>query len=225
MKFSFWSIFLTILAASCARSGDQNADAVRKAITTKKTMETTAAPNKTDTATVAAGCFWCVEAVFQDIEGVISVKSGYIGGTVPNPTYKEVCGGGTGHAEALRIVYDPSKVSYTELLEIFFTAHDPTTLNRQGADVGTQYRSAIFYHNEEQHTLAEKVKQELNNSGAFDNPVVTQITAATEFYAAEDYHQSYFNENGEQPYCKFVIRPKVDKVHKIFKDKLKQGVH
>lgn len=188
-------------------------------------MKTTITGANKDTITLAAGCFWCVEAVFQDIEGVESVASGYIGGSVENPTYKQVCSGETGHAEALRIVYDPAKVSFTELLEIFFTAHDPTTLNRQGADEGTQYRSAIFYHNDEQQRIAAKIKAELNNSGAFDNPVVTEITAASRFYPAEDYHQGYFNGNQEQPYCKFVIRPKVDKVHKLFKDKLKPGIH
>lgn len=177
----------------------------------------------TDTATLANGCFWCTEAIFEQLEGVISATSGYTGGTVKNPTYKEVCTGETGHAEALQIVYDPKKISFDELLEVFWETHDPTTLNRQGADVGTQYRSGIFYHNEEQKQKAEKYKAELDKSGAFDNPIVTEITAFTKFYPAENYHQEYFENNeNNNPYCKIVIRPKVDKFRKVFKDKLKK---
>lgn len=149
----------------------------------------------------------------------------HTGGTAANPNYKEVCSGKTGHAEALRIIFEPEKISYTELLEIFFTAHDPTTLNRQGNDIGTQYRSAVFYHNSVQKQIAEKVKSELDGLNAFEHPITTEITAASTFYPAEDYHQNYFNENQEQPYCKAVIRPKVDKVHKIFKDRLKPIIH
>lgn len=175
-----------------------------------------------DTATFGAGCFWCVEAVFQRIEGVLSVKSGYSGGNVKNPTYKEVCSGLTGHAEVCQIVYDPEKVNFETLLSAFWQSHDPTTLNRQGADVGTQYRSVIFYHDENQRSLAEKYKKELDNSGAFANAIVTEISPLTVFYPAEAYHQNYFNENGSQPYCSFVIKPKVEKFEKIFKDKLKK---
>ena len=177
---------------------------------------------QTDTATFAAGCFWCVEAVFQNLDGVLSVMSGYLGGQVKNPSYREVCNGTTGHAEACNIVYDPAKISYEELLEVFWKTHNPTTMNRQGNDEGTQYRSAIFYHNETQKQLAEKYKKELDASGAFDATIVTEISPYTNFYKAEDYHQNYFNQNGDQPYCRFVIQPKVDKFKKVFKDKLKK---
>ena len=177
---------------------------------------------KTDTAIFANGCFWCTEAIFEQLDGVISAESGYTGGHVANPTYKEVCDGETGHAEALRIVYDPSKISFDELLEVFWQTHDPTTLNRQGADVGTQYRSGVFYTNDEQKKKAEKYKAELDKSGAFDKPIVTEITKASEFYPAEDYHQSYFENNqNTNPYCRVVIQPKLDKFKKVFKDKLK----
>lgn len=172
-------------------------------------------------ATFGAGCFWCVEAVFLELKGVEKVISGYMGGTVVNPTYKQVCTGTTGHAEVCRIVYDPAVISFGELLEAFWSSHDPTTLNRQGADVGTQYRSAVFYHNEEQKALAEKLKKELNESKAFKDPIVTEISAASQFYEAEDYHQNYFALNGDQPYCSMVIKPKLDKFKKVFKDKLK----
>ena len=166
----------------------------------------------TETATFANGCFWCTEAIFADLNGVISVSSGYTGGTTENPTYKQVCSGKTGHAECLQIVYDTSGVSFDDLLEVFWKTHDPTTLNRQGGDVGTQYRSAIFYHNEEQKQKAEKYKAELDRSGAFDQPIVTEITAFIKFYPAEDYHQRYFENNeNNNPYCAMVIRPKVDK--------------
>ena len=175
-----------------------------------------------DTATFASGCFWCVEAVFQNLKGVQSVVSGYAGGSVANPSYEEVCSGATGHAEACQIAYDPKLITYSELLEVFWKTHDPTTLNRQGNDAGTQYRSAIFYHNEEQKKFAEHYKRELDSSGAFDAPIVTEIVPFTEFYKAENYHQNYFNEHGAQPYCLFVIRPKLEKFKKAFKDKLKQ---
>ncbi len=178
---------------------------------------------KTDTATFANGCFWCTEAIFEQLEGVISATSGYTDGHVANPTYKEVCTGETGHAECLQIVYDPKKISFDELLEVFWKTHDPTTLNRQGADVGSQYRSGIYYHNAEQKEKAEKYKSELDKSGAFDNPIVTEIKPASTFYIAEDYHQQYFENNENQnPYCKMVVRPKVDKFKKVFKDKLKK---
>ncbi|MFT3981278.1 MAG: peptide-methionine (S)-S-oxide reductase MsrA [Ferruginibacter sp.] len=178
---------------------------------------------KTDTVTFGNGCFWCTEAIFQQVDGVISVESGYSGGETENPTYKEVCTGTTGHAECLNIVYDPSKVSYDELLEIFWQTHDPTTLNRQGADVGTQYRSVIFYHNDEQKQVAEEYIKKLDKSGAFNGPIVTTLEPFTRFYKAENYHQNYYNENGSQPYCQIVIRPKVEKFKKVFKDKLKRN--
>jgi peptide-methionine (S)-S-oxide reductase len=172
-------------------------------------------------ATFGGGCFWCTEAVYAQIKGVESVVSGYIGGQVPNPTYKQVCSGLTGHAEAVEITYDPTVVPYEKLLEIFFSTHDPTTLNRQGADVGTQYRSAIFYHNEEQKQIAQQVIIRLNAAKVFPSKIVTTLEPATLFYPAEDYHQDYFALNGFQPYCQAVIAPKVTKVRKVFKDLLK----
>ena len=178
-------------------------------------------PQTTDTATFGSGCFWCVEAIFQQIEGVVSVKSGYEGGTSANPTYEEVCTGATGHAEVCQLIFDPKKVNYKTLLQAFWESHDPTTLNKQGGDVGTQYRSVIFYHSAEQKTIAEFYKNELQKSGAFENEIVTTIVPAEVFYEAEKYHQNYFNQNGDQPYCQFVIRPKVEKFQKAFKNKLK----
>lgn len=175
----------------------------------------------TDTATLANGCFWCTEAVFQQLKGVESVKSGYTGGHVANPTYKEVCTGETGHAECLQIVFDPSVISFAELLEVFFNTHDPTTLNRQGNDVGTQYRSGIFYHNAAQQEVAQAYIAQLQASGVFSGPIVTEVTAFETFYPAENYHDNYFNENPDQGYCAFVIRPKVEKFRKQFKDRLK----
>jgi peptide-methionine (S)-S-oxide reductase len=181
-----------------------------------------AAPN-TDTVTFGTGCFWCTEAIFQQVEGVLSVESGYSGGNVENPTYHQVGSGVTGHAECLNIVYDTTKVTYDELLEIFWKTHDPTTLNRQGNDVGTQYRSVIFYHNQHQKEVAEKYKAELDRSGAFSGPIVTTLEPMKTFYKAEDYHQNYYNENGNQPYCQFVIRPKIEKFEKVFKSKMKKN--
>ncbi len=177
---------------------------------------------KLDTATFGAGCFWCVEAIFDNLKGVESVVSGYAGGTVKNPSYKEVCAGTTGHAEVCQITYDTSIISFDELLEVFWQVHDPTTLNRQGGDVGTQYRSAIFYHNETQKELAKKYLNKLDDEGVFVDAIVTEITPFTNFYPAEDYHQDYFELNGENPYCSSVVKPKVEKFKKIFKDKLKQ---
>lgn len=178
--------------------------------------------SSSDTATFASGCFWCTEAVFQDLNGVLSVASGYSGGSVKNPSYRDVCSGNTGHAEACQVIYDPMVISFTDLLEVFWKTHDPTTLNRQGHDEGTQYRSAIFYHNEIQRLTADKYKKELNASKAFSSPIVTEITAYKNFYIAENYHQDYFNLHGEEPYCQFVIQPKVDKFKKVFHDKLKK---
>jgi len=183
--------------------------------------ETIPAGIKTDTATFGTGCFWCTEAVFQELKGVLKVTSGYSGGTVKNPSYEDVCSGTTGHAECLQIIYDPKVISFDELLEVFWEAHDPTTLNRQGNDVGTQYRSVIFYHNDEQKKKAEDYKLKLDKSGAYNNPIVTEITAFSHFYPAENYHQDYYRLHGNQPYCSFVIRPKVEKFEKVFKDKLK----
>jgi peptide-methionine (S)-S-oxide reductase len=174
-----------------------------------------------DTATFGAGCFWCVEAVFQRLNGVMSIKSGYSGGSVKNPSYKDVCSGITGHAEVCQIIFDNTKISFAELLEVFWKTHDPTTLNSQGNDFGTQYRSAIFYHTEEQKILAEKYKKELNEAKVYDKPIVTEISPLINYYPAEDYHQNYFNQNGKETYCKFVVQPKVEKFEKVFKSKLK----
>jgi len=176
---------------------------------------------KLQKATFGMGCFWCTEALFQRLNGVSVVKSGYEGGDVPNPSYEEVCTGTTNHAEVIEISYDPTKISYDELLEVFWKSHDPTTLNRQGADVGTQYRSVIFYHTEEQKAIATKYKAELNKTNAFGKPVVTTIVKAEPFYVAENYHQDYFIKNGELPYCRLVILPKMEKLEKLFKAKLK----
>lgn len=175
----------------------------------------------TDTATFGTGCFWCTEAIFQQLDGVLKVTSGYSGGHVARPTYNQVTTGTTGHAEVVQIVYDPQKLSFDELLEVFWQTHDPTTLNRQGNDEGPQYRSVVFYHNAEQKQKAEKYKTELDKSGAWDNPIVTEISPYKEFYVAENYHQDYYNNNGSAPYCYYVIRPKLEKFKKVFKAKLK----
>jgi len=175
-----------------------------------------------ETVTLGAGCFWCVEAIFDNLKGVESVVSGYAGGTVKNPSYKEVCTGTTGHAEVCQITYDTSIISFDELLEVFWQVHDPTTLNRQGGDVGTQYRSAIFYHTEKQKEIATTYKTKLTEEKVFANPIVTEITAFTNFYPAENYHQDYFELNGENPYCSSVVKPKVEKFKKLFKAKLKE---
>ena len=176
---------------------------------------------KTDTATFAAGCFWCTEAKFQQLRGVKKVVSGFTGGTVPNPSYEQVCTGKTGHAEACNIIYDPSVITYDDLIKAFFVAHDPTQLNRQGNDEGTQYRSAIFYHNARQKQKVDYYIAQLNKVKAYKSPIVTQVVPYTVFYKAEDYHQNYFALHGSQPYCKYVIQPELDKFKKVFKDKLK----
>jgi peptide-methionine (S)-S-oxide reductase len=176
-------------------------------------------------ATFGNGCFWCTEAVFQQINGVLKVTSGYSGGTMENPDYKTVCSGSTGHAECLQIEFDADIVSYDQLLEVFWKPHDPTTLNRQGNDIGTQYRSIIFYHNETQHEIASAYKQQLQQSGVYESPIVTEIEQMTIFYPAELYHQNYFNINGEQvPYCQFVVRPKIEKFKKQFTSLLKKDI-
>ncbi|TAD87108.1 MAG: peptide-methionine (S)-S-oxide reductase [Bacteroidetes bacterium] len=176
-----------------------------------------------DTATFGTGCFWCTEAVFQELKGVHKVTSGYSGGHVKNPTYEQVCAKTTGHAEVIQMVYDPAVISFDELLEVFWKVHDPTTPNQQGADIGPQYRSAIFYHNDAQKTLAEKYKKELDASGAFAKKIVTEISPLKNFYAAEDYHQKFYNNNPSNGYCSYVIKPKLDKFTKVFKDKLRKS--
>jgi peptide-methionine (S)-S-oxide reductase len=177
--------------------------------------------NQKEVATLAGGCFWCLEAVFDDLRGVESVESGYMGGEAANPTYRQVCSGTTGHAEVVQVTFDPQVLSFRELLEVFFTIHDPTTLNRQGADVGTQYRSAIFYHSPEQKEIAERTINELNAEGIWAAPIVTEVTPAGEFYVAEDYHQEYYAQNASQPYCQMVVAPKVAKFRQKFLGKLK----
>jgi len=172
-------------------------------------------------ATFGSGCFWCTEAVFQRMNGVTSVRSGYAGGHVVNPSYRQVCTGTTGHAEVIQLEFDPAKVSYDQLLEVFWKTHDPTTLNRQGNDYGPQYRSVVFYHNEEQRKLAEEYKKKLDEAGIWGAPIVTEITEFTNFYPAEDYHQNYYNDNPTQPYCSYVIKPKIEKLEKVFREKLK----
>jgi peptide-methionine (S)-S-oxide reductase len=204
--------FLLLISLSVISCGQTN----------EKPESTKAMSKDLSLATFGSGCFWCTEAVFQRVEGVEKVESGYSGGKNKNPTYKEVCSGMTGHAEVIQLTYDAGKISFETLLEIFWQTHDPTTLNRQGADVGNQYRSVIFYHTEEQKQLAETYKKKLDESGAFKDPIVTEVSPYIAFYKAEDYHQNYFNLNGSAPYCAYVIQPKLDKFKKVFKDKLKK---
>lgn len=176
----------------------------------------------TDSIILAGGCFWCIEAIFKRLQGVLSVTSGYTGGTTENPSYEAVCSGLTGHAEAIQIIYDPTIISLQTLLEIFWKLYDPTTLNQQGADIGTQYRSAIFYNNDEQKRIAIESKNQLEQSKIYKHPIVTEITKLTTFYPAENYHQNYYDQNRKQGYCRLVIDPKIQKLFKDYKDKLKQ---
>ncbi|MBS1618893.1 MAG: peptide-methionine (S)-S-oxide reductase MsrA [Bacteroidetes bacterium] len=175
-----------------------------------------------DTITLAGGCYWCIEAIYQRLDGVVSVESGFSGGTMKNPSYRDVCTGETGHAEVVQITYDKTKTNLDEIFKVFFTVHDPTTLNRQGADEGTQYRSAIFYRNEEQKKAAQDIIKALTDAKVYSDPIVTEVTPFSVFYKAEDYHQDYYNQHGSQPYCQIVIRPKVEKFEKIFKDRMKK---
>ena len=214
----YWcmSVLCTLFAiSSCAEHKSQ-----QQLMPEEKLTTLTSAKN-TDTATFGSGCFWCSEAIFQRLDGVIKVISGYSGGSVANPSYEQVCTGTTGHAEVVDVIYDPSRISYDELLSVFWKTHDPTTLNRQGNDVGTQYRSVIFYHNDEQRQKAEMYKAALDTSGSWDKPIVTAIEPLKNFYSAEDYHQNYFNNNSRAMYCQYVIRPKLEKFEKVFKDQLK----
>ncbi|MFO0357827.1 MAG: peptide-methionine (S)-S-oxide reductase MsrA [Sphingobacteriaceae bacterium] len=216
-----FKIAVTLVAAIFFASACAQNDQTKNKMEDKASTNNTTATN-IDTATFGAGCFWCVEAVFQRLNGVISIESGYSGGSIKNPAYREVCMGTTGHAEVCRILFDKTKVSFDELLEVFWKTHDPTTLNQQGNDIGTQYRSVVFYHNDEQKKLAEKYKEEINKSGAYPNPIVTEISPLINYFKAEDYHQNYFNQNGQEGYCRYVIQPKVEKFEKIFKNKLKK---
>ena len=214
MQKIFFSILLAVTTmVSCAQPQKNTSN-----------MSNTPIPAgiKTETATFGEGCFWCTEAFFQRLEGVLQVKSGYGGGFVKNPTYEQVCDKNTGHAELAQIVFDPNKVTYEELLEVFWKTHDPTTMNQQGNDVGPQYRSVIFYHSKEQKDKAEKYKAALDKSGAWDKPIVTAIEAFKDFYPAENYHQNYYNDNSNQGYCRFVIRPKLEKFEHVFQNKLKK---
>lgn len=206
-----WGVFVS---SSCAQpTGKTDKPASQK--------EETMNQDGWSTATFGAGCFWCVEAIFQELKGVQAVASGYSGGSVKNPSYREVCNGTTGHAEVIQVRFDPSVITFEELVEVFFATHDPTTLNRQGADVGTQYRSAILYHDKEQKAIAERMKKEFAPT-LWDKPIVTEISPFNTFYKAEDYHQNYFNDNRSAPYCQIVINPKVKKFREKFADKLKQ---
>lgn len=202
---------------SCQSSQDKKVSS-----TNNKVKMETQTNEKMDSAIFGAGCFWCVEAVFQRVPGVKEIISGYSGGQVDNPSYEAVCSGSTGHAEVIKLVYNPEEVSFATLLSVFWQTHDPTTLNRQGNDIGTQYRSAIFYLNEEQKSIAEKLKSDLNASGAFRAPIVTEISAYTNFFAAEEYHQNYYNQNSSQGYCRYVIAPKLEKFEKVFGEQFRK---
>lgn len=224
MKYSFTSL-LQILILSigffCNACAQSNPKTIKKT-TQMDHMEKYAKEKNLAVATFGAGCFWCVEAQFMLLVGVDTVISGYSGGTVDNPTYKQICTGTTNHAEVCQVYYDPTKLTFTDLLQAFFIAHDPTQLNRQGNDVGTQYRSVVFYHDENQKTETNKVIAELNAAKAYDKPIVTEVSAFTKFYPAEAYHQNYYNLNPEQAYCTYVIKPKKEKFEKVFKDRLKK---
>ncbi|MDB5246518.1 MAG: peptide-methionine (S)-S-oxide reductase [Segetibacter sp.] len=213
--FLLCKVFAALIFISCSQTESTSLSAAK--------INRSMANIKTDTATFGAGCFWCVEAVFQQLDGVLKVTSGYSGGHVVNPTYEQVCSKKTGHVEVCRIIYDPSKITFDELLEVFWKTHDPTTPDQQGNDRGPQYRSVVFYHNNEQKKLSEEYKAEINNSGAFSNPVITSVEPLKNFYEAENYHQNYFNANSDQLYCRYVIQPKLEKFEKIFKDKLKKN--
>jgi peptide-methionine (S)-S-oxide reductase len=215
------SLVLLVLLSGVVLPGCQNKSAGTKS-EIKNDSGVNGQMDNLQKATFGSGCFWCTEAIFENLNGVSSVVAGYSGGNVPNPNYEEVCSGTTGHAEVTQISYDSSVISYDELLEVFWKTHDPTTLNRQGNDVGPQYRSVIFYQNEEQKQLAEKYKAELDKSEAWDNPIVTEISPLTNFFPAENYHQDYYSNNPDQGYCAFVIAPKLEKFRKVFKDKLKK---
>ncbi len=220
-KTSILGALLFSVLAGCGQSSEKPKENLEKTKTNNKVSMSENA--KIETATLAGGCFWCTEAIYQQLEGVITVESGYIDGKVKNPTYKEVCSGLTGHAEGIEIKYDANKISFTELLQVFFKTHDPTTLNRQGADEGTQYRSGVYYHNDEQKQIAENVIADLDAAGAFNAKIVTEVKPYSIFYKAEDYHQNYYNENkSKNQYCSLVIVPKIEKFQKVFADKLKK---
>ncbi|MCW3115269.1 MAG: peptide-methionine (S)-S-oxide reductase [Segetibacter sp.] len=212
--FLISNLFAAFTLISCAQ---------KQSSTMNTTNLSSITNSKTDTATFGAGCFWCVEAVFQQLDGVLKVTSGYSGGHVVNPTYEQVCSKTTGHVEVAQIIYDPAKITFDDLLQVFWKTHDPTTIDQQGNDQGPQYRSVVFYHNDEQKKATEHYKDELNKSGAWASPIVTSIEPLKKFYVAEDYHQNYYNANSDQMYCRYVIQPKLEKFQKVFKDKLKKS--
>ena len=205
---------LTLSLQSCG----QNKEPKKTISKNDQTMNNT----NLDTITLAGGCYWCIEAIYQRLEGVVSVESGFTGGAMKNPSYRDVCTGTTGHAECVQVTYDKTKTNLDEIFKVFFTVHDPTTLNRQGADEGTQYRSGIFYRNDEQKQAAEGIIKALTEAKIYGDPIVTEVTPFTVFYKAEDYHQDYYNQHGSQPYCQIVIRPKVEKFEKLFKDRMRK---
>jgi peptide-methionine (S)-S-oxide reductase len=219
-------IFLVFTAISMGCSLNKTNKPIKTSSNTdeRKMQESMIDSTKLEKATLAGGCFWCIETIFQDLKGVEKVESGYSGGTTKNPTYQEVCTGRTGHAEVIQLSFDPSVISYEQILTVFFHVHDPTTLNRQGADAGTQYRSAIFYHTDEQKKTAEKVIADITKSALWDDPIVTEVTAFDTFYKAEDYHQNYYKNNPEKSYCSYVIAPKVKKFYKEFGHLIKESV-
>jgi methionine-S-sulfoxide reductase len=220
--FQLISIFAFLFCACGANSNNINQMEKNNKLMSKESEPNYSGSSSSyDTITLGGGCFWCVEAVYQMLDGVIKVESGYSGGTIKNPSYKEVCTGSTGHAEVVQITYDKTKTSIDEILKVFFTVHDPTSLNRQGADVGTQYRSVIFYRNDNQRNIARSIIDDLNNNHVYSKPIVTELEPFKSFYKAEDYHQDYYNQNKEAPYCRMVIQPKLEKFEKIFKDRLK----
>ena len=219
-RYIFIPLFGIFMIMACSNRNTSSPENSNILMNTEDNDNNVVAKNK-DTATFGSGCFWCTEAVFQQVNGVDTVISGYSGGHVVNPSYKQVCTATTGHAEVLQIVFNPSIVSYSELLKMFWYSHDPTTLNQQGGDAGPQYRSVVFYHNAQQKKEAEFYNKKLEEEKVFNKPIVTEISPLINFYPAEDYHQNYYNENGSQPYCMYVVRPKLEKFKKAFSDKLK----
>ncbi len=215
---------LAIVSEACGEKTNKKIEMENKEKLTSTASGSDLSDNSSsiDTITLGGGCFWCVEAVYEMLDGVKKVESGYSGGTVKNPSYREVCTGKTGHAEVAQITFDSSKTSIEEILKVFFTVHDPTSLNKQGNDVGTQYRSVIFYRNDHQREIAKSIIDDLNNNNVYLKPIVTQLVPFTHFYKAEDYHQDYYNQNKEAPYCRLVIQPKLEKFEKLFKDRLKK---
>lgn len=214
---SIFSIICFVLLIGCNQAQDQSKERSGKQFKNGKSMNA-----NFETATLGGGCYWCIEVLFQRLQGVEKVESGFSGGKVKDPTYYEVTSGKTGHAEVIHITFDPSKVPFSEILKVFFTMHDPTTLNRQGNDVGTQYRSAVFYHNDAQKKATEEIIAELNKAHAYPSPIVTEVVPFEKFYKADEEHQNYYNENKSQPYCAYVIQPKIEKFEKVFKDRLKK---